>query len=210
MTDGWTPQTVDSNFQFQSLSSVLSSPEWISHQILTWSAWSHICKQIPHDIMIKIKFWKLDLNLFYSLLTFSIVKRDWTVLQKTTGLNNILSPTEYPFPWMIFICLTIVDFPDSPEPRSRSFISLKMRRLNFLSTNPNQDTLHTSPLPPADPSWHPEGRSLGSVVETSVNWRYIFIFISRDIFIVRYTRLLAWSWNHDEWRWLDVKWFNIC
>src|SRR6266404_2650255 len=35
------------------------------------------------------------------------------------GRKERSSSGEYPFWWMIFICLTIVDFPDSPDPEAK-------------------------------------------------------------------------------------------
>lgn len=45
-----------------------------------------------------------------------IAIRLWIVLLNTTGLYCSHSSLEYPVSWIIFICFTIVLFPDSPAP----------------------------------------------------------------------------------------------
>merc|ERR1712004_261772 len=57
-------------------------------------------------------------------MALRIATRDWIVFEYTTGLYCLKSSLVKPLSWMIFICLTIVLFPDSPAPSSSSLISL--------------------------------------------------------------------------------------
>ena len=63
-------------------------------------------------------------------MALRIATSDWIVLLKTTGRYCLKSSGVNPLSWMIFICLTIVLFPDSPAPENK-----KINRSLSPSTN---------------------------------------------------------------------------
>lgn len=68
-----------------------------------------------------------------------MVRKDWTILLKTTGFQSrrslLLKPCEY----MSFICLRMVDLPDSPAPAvtQRSVAARKRRGFGELKESPS-------------------------------------------------------------------------
>lgn len=59
-------------------------------------------------------------SIFNRPMALMMATRLETVLEWTTCLYWRHSSLEYPDSWMIFICFTIVDFPDSPAPVGRN------------------------------------------------------------------------------------------